>query len=100
MQCPSPPQHPETPWYGSKGRKVDLKPVLNATASRMLFTKHPRQVNEYAKMKSLQNAVNMVPGKLQKQQNRMGDCFSKKTSLRLLEKVCEASGVYIFKTYF
>ena len=78
-----------TPGYGSKGRMVDMKPMLNATASRLLFTKHPRQVNEYAKLKSLQNAINMVPGKSQMQSNRMGDSFSKKTSLRILEKICE-----------
>ena len=68
---------------------VDLRPMLNETASRLLFTKHPRQVNEYAKMKTLQNAINMVPGKAQRQANRLGDCFSKITSRQILHAICE-----------
>ena len=82
-------QNPKTPGYASKGSMVDLRPMLNETASRLLFMKHPRQVTEYAKLKSLQNAVNMVPGKAQRQANMMGDCYSKQTSLHILEKICE-----------
>ena len=68
---------------------VDLRPMLNETASRLLFTKHPRQVTEYAKLKTLQNAVNMVSGKAQRQANRLGDCYSKQTSRQILETICE-----------
>ena len=83
------PQNPMYPWYGSKGRMIDLRPVLNQTASRLLHIKHPKLVTEYAKLQSLQNAVHMLPGKSQKQSNRMGDSFSKQTAKKLLEKVCE-----------
>ena len=79
-----------TPGYGSKGRMVDLRPVLNQTASRLLHIQHPKLVTEYAKLQSLHNAVHMLPGKAHRQSNRMGDSYSKQTSKILLEKVCEA----------
>jgi hypothetical protein len=41
----------------------------------------------------------MVPGRQQMEGNRRGDCFSKKESLRVLEKVCEdyAEPLYALK---
>ena len=65
---------------------VDLRPVLTSTVSRLLHQRHPRQVSASATLKSLQNAVNMVPSREQEMGNRMGDCYSKKESLKILKK--------------
>ena len=50
-------------------------------------------------METLRNAVRMVPGRQQMEGNRRGDCYSKKESLRVLEKVCEdhAEPLYALK---
>lgn len=79
---------------------MDLKPVLNETASRLLHIKHPRMITEYARLKSLQNAVHMLPSRQQTQSNRMGDSYSKKESLRILEKISEdyTEPILAFKT--
>ena len=66
-----------------------MRTMLTATASRHLHSSHPRQVNALAKLTSLQNAVNCVPGRDQKKSNTLGDSYGKKESLRIMERACD-----------
>ena len=83
-------QLPTTPsTHGPRGANLDLRYVLLPTASRLLHTRHPRQVTTYAALHSLHNSVTNVPGKAQAQSNRMGDAFSRKEASAILSSVCE-----------
>ena len=59
--------------------------MLALTGSRLLHNCHPQQVNTLAKLTSLQNAVKCLPGQEHARANRLGDSYSKKESLKLME---------------
>jgi len=42
-----------------------------------------------ATLRSLQNAIHMVPSREQERGNRFGDCYSKKESLKILKNACD-----------
>ena len=50
-----------------------------------------QQVTTHATLSSLRNACNMVSGSEQRKGLTLGDCFSKKESLRILSSACENS---------
>ena len=74
--------------HGPPPPQTRPRPVVTRTASQLLHQRHPRQVSAVATLRSLQNAINMVPRKEQERGNRMGDCFSKKESLKILNNAC------------
>ena len=75
--------------HGPRGADLDLVGVLAPTASRLLHTRHPRLVNKYATLHSLQNAVTMASSSVQGKANRLGDAFSQKESSSILASVCK-----------
>ena len=75
--------------HGPKGAKVDLRNVLGVTAGRLLHYCHPNQINTYAKLKTLQNQINCVPGREQKKYQQLGDCYSKRESWKLMQGVSD-----------
>ena len=64
---------------------MDQRTMLALTGSRLLHNKHPQQVNTLAKLTSLHNAVKCLPGQEHTRANRLGDSYSKRESLKLLE---------------
>ena len=68
---------------------MDQRQLCSLTASRLLHQAHPRKITTHATLTSLSNAVNMVPGKDQMRANKLGDAYSKKEGLNILETVCE-----------
>ena len=68
---------------------ADLRPVVTRTVSQLLHQRHPRQVTAMATLRSLHNAINMVPSREQARGNQMGDCYSKKESLKILKSACD-----------
>ena len=83
-------QHPTASTaHGPRGSLVDQRQLCSLTASRLLHQAHPRQITTHATLTSLSHAVNMVPGKEQMRANKLGDAYSKKEGLNILEKVCE-----------
>ena len=85
------PQKPTRSGFGgtARGQQVDLKPMLAATASRLLHTRHPNLVNEMTKIHSIYHAYKQTPGKEHRRLNSYGDIYSKKVSLKLLDQVAE-----------
>ena len=64
-----------------------MRPVLASTGARLLSSRHPRQVTKIKAVKTLNNAVTHLSGKQQKLSNQMGDSFSKKVSLDIMENI-------------
>ena len=71
--------------HGPRGGVVDLRTMLALTGSRLLHTRHPQKVNSLAKMTSLHNAVKCLPGQEHVRANRLGDSYSKRESMNLME---------------
>ena len=83
--------------HGPRGSVVDLRGMLNSTASRPLHTHFPRKLNVLAKLTSLHHGVNSVPGREVRKANTLGDSYSKKESLRLMERACDGHDQPIMK---
>ena len=85
------PQKPTRSGFGgtARGQQVDVRPMLAATASRLLHTRHPTLVNAMTKVNSVYHAYHQTPGKEHRRLNSYGDTFSKKVSLQLLDQLAE-----------
>ena len=66
-----------------------MKPMIVQTAARLLGTRHPRSVKLVKAIKTLYNGVNHLPAKQVKMMNHLGDCFSKKVSLGVLDSAAK-----------
>ena len=64
-----------------------MRPVLVATATRLLGSRHPRSVTTVKALRTINNAVTHLPTKQQKLMNQLGDSFGKKVSLEMLESI-------------
>ena len=64
-----------------------MRPVLAATAARLLGSRHPRSVTTVKALRTLNNAVTHLPTKQQKLMNQLGDSFGKNVSLQMLESI-------------
>ena len=64
-----------------------MRPVLVATATRLLGSRHPRSVTTVKALRTLNNAVTHLPTKQQKLMNQLGDSFGKNVSLQMLESI-------------
>jgi len=68
---------------------ISLKPVICQTASRLLHNKHPRSVSEIQCLNSVLNTIQHLPVKSVCLANGLGDCFSRKTSVKLVHNLLE-----------
>ena len=84
-------QKPTRSGFGGRtqGQQVDLRPMLAATASRLLHTRHPHLVNEMTKITSIYHAFHQTPSMEHGRLNSYGDNYSKKVSLNLLDQLAE-----------
>lgn len=78
-------------------QKVDMRPILVQTGTRLLHSRHPKLVTTVATIKTLHNAVNHVPGKLQKLMNQLGDSYGQKTSRAVLDAASEGHDEPVLK---
>ena len=62
-----------------------MRPVVASTAARVLGSRHPRSITKVKAIRTLFNGVTHLPGKQQKLLNQLGDSYSKKTSLRMMD---------------
>ena len=77
--------------HGPRGGLVDQRHLCSVTLSRLLHNRHPNKIFTHATLNSLHHAVYMVPGREQMKSNRLGDSYSKKESLDILEGMCKGS---------
>lgn len=63
--------------------------MLAATASRLLHTRHSTLVNEMTKFSSVFHGFHHTNGREHHRLNQLGDCYSRKVSLQLLDKIAE-----------
>ena len=66
-----------------------MRPMVVQTGARLLSTRHPRSVTLIKAIKTCYNGVTHLPSKQVKLMNQLGDCFSKKVSLDVLDSACE-----------
>ena len=68
---------------------MDMRPVVVNTAARVLGSRHPRSITKVKAIRTLFNGVTHLPGKQQKLLNQLGDSYSKKTSLKMMDAACQ-----------
>ena len=66
-----------------------MRPVIASTAARVLGLRHPKSVTKIKAIRTLYSGVTHLPTKHQKLLNQLGDTYSKKTSLRMMDAACE-----------
>ena len=66
-----------------------MRPMIVQTAARLLSTRHPRSVKLVKAIRTLHNGVNHLPAKQVKLMNQLGDCYSKKVSLDVMDSAAK-----------